>query len=59
MVGFDYLMQAETGWFSVTGELGSPPARFGLSVVNCDGPLPWLPGFRHRVRPSHGTGPRY
>ncbi len=32
--GFDYLMQAETGWFSVTGEPGSPPARFGLSVVD-------------------------
>jgi succinate---hydroxymethylglutarate CoA-transferase len=32
--GFDYLMQAETGWFSVTGEPGTPPARFGLSVVD-------------------------
>ena len=32
--GFDYLMQAETGWFSLTGEPGTPPARFGLSVVD-------------------------
>ena len=32
--GFDYLMQAEAGWFSVTGEPGTPPARFGLSVVD-------------------------
>ena len=32
--GFDYLMQAETGWFSLTGEPGGPPARFGLSVVD-------------------------
>ncbi|MBT6139863.1 MAG: CoA transferase [Rhodospirillaceae bacterium] len=32
--GFDYLMQAEAGWFSVTGEPGGPPARFGLSVVD-------------------------
>ena len=32
--GYDYLMQAEAGWFSVTGEPGTPPARFGLSVVD-------------------------
>ena len=32
--GYDYLMQAEAGWFSVTGEPGSPPSRFGLSVVD-------------------------
>ena len=32
--GFDYLMQAEAGWFSMTGEPGGPPARFGLSVVD-------------------------
>jgi crotonobetainyl-CoA:carnitine CoA-transferase CaiB-like acyl-CoA transferase len=32
--GFDYLMQAETGYFSLTGEPGAPPARFGLSVVD-------------------------
>lgn len=32
--GFDYLMQAEAGYFSLTGEPGSPPTRFGLSVVD-------------------------
>jgi succinate---hydroxymethylglutarate CoA-transferase len=32
--GFDYLMQAEAGYFSVTGEPQAPPARFGLSVVD-------------------------
>jgi crotonobetainyl-CoA:carnitine CoA-transferase CaiB-like acyl-CoA transferase len=32
--GYDYLMQAETGYFSVTGEPGGPPARMGLSVVD-------------------------
>ena len=32
--GYDYLMQAEAGFFSVTGEPGTPPARFGLSVVD-------------------------
>ena len=32
--GFDYLMQAEAGYFSVTGEPGSPPTRMGLSIVD-------------------------
>ncbi len=32
--GFDYLMQAEAGYFSMTGEPGTPPTRFGLSVVD-------------------------
>ena len=32
--GFDYLMQAETGYFALTGEPDSPPARFGLSIVD-------------------------
>lgn len=32
--GFDYLMQAEAGYFSVTGDPDGPPARFGLSIVD-------------------------
>ncbi len=32
--GFDYLMQAEAGFLSLTGEPQAPPARFGLSVVD-------------------------
>lgn len=32
--GYDYLMQAETGWVSVTGEPDGPPARAGLSLVD-------------------------
>lgn len=32
--GFDYLMQAEVGYFSLTGEPGTPPTRFGLSIVD-------------------------
>ena len=31
--GFDFLMQAEAGHFSVTGEPGSPPTRLGLSGI--------------------------
>ena len=32
--GFDYLMQAEAGYFSLTGEPDGTPSRFGLSVVD-------------------------
>jgi crotonobetainyl-CoA:carnitine CoA-transferase CaiB-like acyl-CoA transferase len=32
--GFDYLMQAEAGFLSLTGEPDAPPARFGLSMVD-------------------------
>ena len=32
--GYDYLMQAEAGYLSVTGEPAGPPARFGLSIVD-------------------------
>jgi len=32
--GYDYLMQAEAGYFHLCGEPGSTPTRFGLSVVD-------------------------
>ena len=32
--GYDYLMQAECGFLSLTGEPDSAPARFGLSMVD-------------------------
>ena len=32
--GYDYLMQAEAGFCSVTGEPDGPPVRFGLSIVD-------------------------
>lgn len=31
---YDYLMQAEAGYLSVTGEPDGPPARMGLSIVD-------------------------
>jgi crotonobetainyl-CoA:carnitine CoA-transferase CaiB-like acyl-CoA transferase len=37
--GYDYLMQAETGYLSVTGEPGGAPTRFGLSIVD------WMAGL--------------
>jgi crotonobetainyl-CoA:carnitine CoA-transferase CaiB-like acyl-CoA transferase len=32
--GYDYLMQAEAGYFHLTGEPGTAPARMGLSIVD-------------------------
>ena len=32
--GFDYLMQPEAGFFSLTGEPDGPPSRFGLSMID-------------------------
>lgn len=32
--GYDYLMQAEAGWFHLTGDPDGPPTRMGLSVVD-------------------------
>jgi len=32
--GYDYLMQAEAGYLSLTGEPEQPPVRFGLSIVD-------------------------
>jgi crotonobetainyl-CoA:carnitine CoA-transferase CaiB-like acyl-CoA transferase len=32
--GYDYLMQAETGMMSLTGEPDAPPTRLGLSMVD-------------------------
>ena len=32
--GYDYLMQAEAGFLSLTGEPEAPPTRFGLSMVD-------------------------
>lgn len=32
--GYDFLKQAEAGYFAVTGEPGGPPARMGLSIID-------------------------
>ncbi|MEM7442394.1 MAG: CoA transferase [Pseudomonadota bacterium] len=32
--GYDYLIQAEAGYFDLNGEPDSPPSRFGLSIVD-------------------------
>jgi succinate--hydroxymethylglutarate CoA-transferase len=37
--GYDFLMQAETGWMSLTGESGSIPTKVGVSVVDLLGSI--------------------
>ena len=54
--GYDYLMQAEAGWFSVTGEPGAPPARFGLSVVDMMTGLAMAFGLVAAVLAARATG---
>jgi len=35
--GYDYILQALTGWMSLTGEVGGPPTKSGLSLVDFSG----------------------
>ncbi|NRQ33682.1 CoA transferase [Nonomuraea sp. NN258] len=35
--GYDYLMQAELGYFDLTGEPGGPPSRMGISMIDLTG----------------------
>lgn len=32
--GYDAIVQAMAGWFSVNGEMGSPPTRLGIAMVD-------------------------
>jgi crotonobetainyl-CoA:carnitine CoA-transferase CaiB-like acyl-CoA transferase len=32
--GYDYLVQAEAGYFALNGDPSAPPSRFGLSIVD-------------------------
>lgn len=54
--GFDFLMQAEAGYLSVTGEPGGPPARFGLSVVDMMTGLMAVFGLASAVIGARETG---
>jgi crotonobetainyl-CoA:carnitine CoA-transferase CaiB-like acyl-CoA transferase len=35
--GYDYVLQGETGWMSITGEPGGPPTKSGLSLADYTG----------------------
>lgn len=54
--GYDYLMQAEAGYFSLTGEPNGPPARFGLSVVDYMSGLTMSFGLVSAVLSARSTG---
>ena len=54
--GYDYLMQAEAGHMSLTGEPGSPPARCGLSLVDLMTGLASAFGLLAGVMSARATG---
>lgn len=54
--GYDYMMQAEAGYFSLTGEPGAPPARFGLSMIDFMTGLSLAYALTTAVFSAHKTG---
>ena len=54
--GYDYLMQAEAGHMSLTGEPGGPPARYGLSIVDLMTGLAAALGLLSGVMSARATG---
>ncbi|HZO01333.1 MAG TPA: CoA transferase [Burkholderiales bacterium] len=54
--GYDYLMQAEAGHMSLTGEPGQPPARYGLSIVDLMTGLAAAFGLLAGVLSARATG---
>ena len=54
--GYDYLMQAEAGYFSITGEPGGPPTRFGLSIVDMMTGLAMAFGLLSALTAARATG---
>ncbi|MBM3346536.1 MAG: CoA transferase [Betaproteobacteria bacterium] len=54
--GYDYLMQAETGYFHLTGEPDSPPARFGLSMIDLMTGLAMSFGLLAGIREAERSG---
>lgn len=54
--GYDYLMQAEAGFMSVTGEPDGPPTRMGLSIVDFIAGLTACVGLLSAVIGARRTG---
>ncbi len=54
--GYDYLMQAEAGYFHLAGEPGTPPTRFGLSLVDYMGGQSLALGLVAGVMNARTTG---
>jgi succinate--hydroxymethylglutarate CoA-transferase len=54
--GYDFLMQAEAGWMSVTGEPGAIPAKVGVSVVDLMGGVYGALGLLAAIIAARETG---
>jgi crotonobetainyl-CoA:carnitine CoA-transferase CaiB-like acyl-CoA transferase len=54
--GYDYVMQAEAGYCSLTGEPGDPPTRFGISIVDWMGGLALATGLLAGIVNAKATG---
>jgi len=54
--GYDYLMQAEAGYFTLTGEPDGPPSRMGLSIVDMMGGSAMALGLLAGVIDARRTG---
>jgi crotonobetainyl-CoA:carnitine CoA-transferase CaiB-like acyl-CoA transferase len=54
--GYDYLMQAEAGHMTLTGEPDGPPARYGLSIVDLMTGLSAALGLLAGVMKARATG---
>ena len=54
--GYDYLMQAEAGFCTMTGEPEGPPVRFGLSIVDFMTGSMLATGLVAAVLKAHKTG---
>ncbi len=54
--GFDYLMQAEAGYLTLTGEPDGPPARAGLSIVDMMTGLAMSYGLLAALTAARATG---
>jgi len=54
--GYDFLMQAEAGYLTLTGEPGTPPAKFGLSMVDLAAGLTCALGLLAAVMKARATG---
>ena len=54
--GYDYLMQAECGFLSMTGEPGTHPTRFGLSMVDYMSGAMFAMGILAGITKARSTG---
>lgn len=54
--GYDYLMQAEAGYLSVTGEPDGPPSRMGLSIIDFMAGITAMVGVLGAVVGARATG---